>query len=85
MLIFVGLLNVDEIKEKLIQHVFDRRDAYGDVMFPRLRHVLVSSWGNYAWDANTPFRLENHFIVSNGVYRGRPVSDNNIQVRPNFY
>ncbi|XP_050343594.1 uncharacterized protein LOC126769097 isoform X2 [Nymphalis io] len=74
-----GTLNVDEIKHEITQHVIDRRDERGELMFPRLRQLLVSSWGNYAWDANVPFRLENHFIVSNGVYRGRPVSDNNIQ------
>ncbi|XP_046962959.1 uncharacterized protein LOC124532230 [Vanessa cardui] len=74
-----GTLNVDDIKQEITQHVIDRRDEQGELMFPRLRHLLVSSWGNYAWDANAPFRLENHFIVSNGVYRGRPVSDINIQ------
>lgn len=49
-------------------------------MFPRLRHQLVSCWGNYAWDASVTFRPENHFIVASAVYRGRQVGDNNIQV-----
>lgn len=50
-------------------------------MFPRLRHLLVSCWGNYAWDANVEFKLENHVIVASAVHRGRPVTDNNIQVK----
>ncbi|XP_039749563.1 uncharacterized protein LOC120626223 isoform X2 [Pararge aegeria] len=74
-----GALDTEEIKNALAQHVIDRRDQKGDLLFPRLRHLLVSSWGNYAWDANIQFRLENHFVMANGVYRGRPVSDSNIQ------
>ncbi|XP_023941810.1 uncharacterized protein LOC112048508 [Bicyclus anynana] len=74
-----GALDIEEIRNALTQHVVDRRDERGQLTFPRLRHLLVSSWGNYAWDANIQFRLENHFIMANGVYRGRPVSDSNIQ------
>lgn len=74
-----GNPNVDEIKEKLIEHVIDKRDRNGQFMFPRLRHLLVSCWGNYAWDVNVRFRFENHFIVANAVYRGRPVTESNIQ------
>ncbi|XP_041971276.1 uncharacterized protein LOC121727468 [Aricia agestis] len=74
-----GGLNEDAIRHQLAQHLIDRRDERGGLVFPRLRHVLVSTWGNYAWDANVPFRLENHFIVANGIHRGRPVSDSNIQ------
>ncbi|CAK1598615.1 unnamed protein product [Parnassius mnemosyne] len=74
-----GSCNKEQIRNELIQHVIDRRDKDGELMFPRLRHCLVSYWGNYAWDTNVSFRPENHFIVSNAVYRGRPVSDANIQ------
>ncbi|XP_013138724.1 PREDICTED: uncharacterized protein LOC106103490 [Papilio polytes] len=74
-----GTHNVDQIRNELYEHVIERRDKDGELMFPRLRHCLVSCWGNYAWDAHMPFRPENHFIVSNAVYRGRPVSDSNIQ------
>ncbi|CAH2071576.1 unnamed protein product, partial [Iphiclides podalirius] len=74
-----GSYNIEQIKNILTQHVIDRRDNDGNFMFPRLRQCLVSCWGNYAWDANMVFRPENHFIVSNAVYRGRPVSDANIQ------
>ncbi|XP_068631266.1 uncharacterized protein [Battus philenor] len=74
-----GAYNVEQIKSELTHHVIDRKNNDGELMFPRLRHCLVSCWGNYAWDANIPFKPENHFLVSNAVYRGRPVSDNNIQ------
>ncbi|XP_049870405.1 uncharacterized protein LOC126369862 [Pectinophora gossypiella] len=74
-----GPLNTEQIKDHLIQHVIERRDKSGDLMFPRLRQQLVSCWGNYAWDASTTFRPENHVIIASGVYRGRPVTDNNIQ------
>lgn len=59
----------------------DKRDRTGELMFPRLRHLLVSCWGNYAWDENVAFRLENHVIVAKAVNRGRPVTESNIQVR----
>ncbi|XP_059056672.1 uncharacterized protein LOC131850467 [Achroia grisella] len=79
LLAFKGVPNPEIIKQHLIEHVLDRRDTNGQLMFPRLRHLLVSCWGNYAWDVNVVFRPENHCIVANAVYRGRPVSDNNIQ------
>lgn len=79
LLAFKGTPNPELIKQHLIEHVLDRRDSSGQLMFPRLRHLLVSCWGNYAWDVNVVFRPENHCIVANAVYRGRPVSDNNIQ------
>ncbi|XP_050664080.1 uncharacterized protein LOC126964824 isoform X2 [Leptidea sinapis] len=74
-----GVLNVDDIKRELTQHVIERRNQNGELMFPRLRHVLISCWGNYAWDANVPFRAENHIVVANAVHRGRPVSESNLQ------
>lgn len=83
-LLIKGSHNVDQIRNELYEHVIERRDKDGELMFPRLRHCLVSCWGNYAWDAHMPFRPENHFIVSNAVYRGRPVSDSNIQVRSTY-
>ncbi|CAK1545870.1 unnamed protein product [Leptosia nina] len=74
-----GILNVDDIKSQLSQHVIDRRNQNGELMFPRLRQLLVSYWGNYAWDANVPFRADNHVFMANAIYRGRPVNDANIQ------
>ncbi|KAI5637392.1 hypothetical protein NE865_09823 [Phthorimaea operculella] len=74
-----GVPNPDEIKARLIQHVIERRDKNGDLMFPRLRHQLVSCWGNYAWNPNAVFSPDSHVVVANGVHRGRPVTDNNIQ------
>ncbi|XP_022118554.2 uncharacterized protein LOC110995611 isoform X1 [Pieris rapae] len=74
-----GTLNAEDIKRELTQLVIDRRDQNGELAFPRLRQLLVSYWGNYAWDGNVPFRPENHVFLANAVYRGRPVSDANIQ------
>jgi hypothetical protein len=75
-----GTPNPEQIKQQLIEHVIDRRDKNGDLMFPRLRHMLVSCWGNYAWDPSVSFKVDNHFIMATPVYRGRPVTDSNIQV-----
>ncbi|KAL4708318.1 hypothetical protein ACJJTC_007724 [Scirpophaga incertulas] len=74
-----GTPKPDEIKQQLVDHVINRRDKNGDLMFPRLRQMLVSCWGNYAWDPSHEFKTDNHFVVANPVYRGRPVSDSNIQ------
>ncbi|CAG4919034.1 unnamed protein product [Colias eurytheme] len=74
-----GTPNIDNIKLQLYQHVIDRRNQNGDLMFPRLRQLLVSCWGNYAWDKHVPFRPDNHVLVANAIYRGRPVTDTNIQ------
>ncbi|KAJ8733425.1 hypothetical protein PYW08_001723 [Mythimna loreyi] len=74
-----GTLDPEQLKNHLTEHVINKRDKNGGLMFPRLRHQLVSRWGNYAWDASVTFRPENHFIVASAVYRGRQVGENNIQ------
>ncbi|KAJ0178910.1 hypothetical protein K1T71_005685 [Dendrolimus kikuchii] len=73
-----GTLNTNQIKEHLTL-VIEKKDKDGQPMFPRLQNLLVSCWGNYAWDANVEFKLENHVIIASAVYRGRPVTDTNIQ------
>lgn len=73
-----GNLNPDLIKQHLTL-VIEKKDKNGEIMFPRLKHLLVSCWGNYAWDKNVIFKLENHVIVANAVYRTRAVTENNIQ------
>lgn len=78
---FPGTLDPEQLKNHLTEHVINKRDKNGGLMFPRLRHQLVSRWGNYAWDASVTFIPENHFIVASAVYRGRQVGENNIQVR----
>ncbi|CAB3236836.1 unnamed protein product [Arctia plantaginis] len=74
-----GTFDLELFKHHLLQHVVEKRDNKGDLMFPRIRHQLVSSWGNYAWNAHITFRIENHIIVTNAVHRGRSVGKSNIQ------
>ncbi|KAF9800487.1 hypothetical protein SFRURICE_013039 [Spodoptera frugiperda] len=74
-----GTLDPEQIKNHLTDHVINKRDKNDGLMFPRLRHQLVSRWGNYAWDPSVVFRPENHFIVASAVYRGRQVGEHNIQ------
>lgn len=41
--------------------------------------TLTSRWGRYAWQEMMPFNIDNHLIISNGTYRGRAVTNMNIQ------
>lgn len=42
---------------------------------------LTTRWGWYAWQKFVPFKIDNHLIFANSHYRGRPLSDANIQVK----
>lgn len=46
-----GNYNVDEIKNKIREHLLDRTtDKYGDtVCYPRLKQTLTTCYGFYAW------------------------------------
>ncbi|KAF4533306.1 hypothetical protein B566_EDAN004427 [Ephemera danica] len=63
------------------EEVLERRDAKGELCFPRLRAALTSRWGHYAWRPCEPheFRLDSHVVVGSQHFRGRPVTDANIQ------
>ncbi|KAF2896582.1 hypothetical protein ILUMI_09594, partial [Ignelater luminosus] len=58
--------------------VVNRRDKLGKLAFPRLRQSLVTRWGKYAWYKGN-FDLDQNLLVAPTTYRGRPVSDINIQ------
>lgn len=58
--------------------VLERRDKRGELRHPRLRAALRSCWGCYAW-TRALFRLDHHFLIAPGMFRGRPLSDANIQ------
>lgn len=62
--------------------MLDRRDAKGRIQFPRLRKALTSRWGHYAWRpcAENEFRLDSHIVVGSQLFRGKAVTDGNIQV-----
>lgn len=57
----------------------NRRDKLGKLSFPRLRQSLVTRWGKYAWYKGN-FDLDQNLLIAPTTYRGRPVSDINIQV-----
>lgn len=44
-----GEYNVNVIKETLLSGVLQRRNKSGDYCFPKLRSILVTCWGYYAW------------------------------------
>ncbi|KAF5285509.1 hypothetical protein FQR65_LT13206 [Abscondita terminalis] len=81
--IFTLLLNVkgpanpDAIRRHL-QEVVNRKDKQGNLTFPKLRQHLIKRYGIYAWEKET-FDLDVHFLIAPSNYRGRPVSDINIQ------
>jgi hypothetical protein len=60
----------------------DRRNSHGELQFPRLRAALTSRWGHYAWRlcSEDEFRLDSHIVVGTQFFRGRAVTDANIQV-----
>ncbi|KAI8424160.1 hypothetical protein MSG28_002750 [Choristoneura fumiferana] len=72
MLTVKGELKAALIKQQLNHHVIEHRDKNGELTFPRLRHLLVSCWGNYAWSADHTFNADNHIVVASSVHRGRP-------------
>lgn len=56
-----------------------RRNKFGDIVFPRLKHSLTTRCGIYAWQQGR-FDLNQHVITAPVNHRGRPVSEINIQV-----
>lgn len=48
-------------------------------MFPFLRYSLKSCWGYYVWAKELDFSVNQHVLVRNGQFRGRPVSESTAQ------
>lgn len=75
-----GQCDFEEIKRYYADNLTDARDKAGYLRFPKLRQKLVTCWGHYAWvNDNSSFNINNHIVLSARTYRGRPVSDSNIQ------
>lgn len=49
-------------------------------MYPHLQQCLVSIWGAYAWKALPNYRIENNFHIGKNRFRGRPLTEHNLQV-----
>ncbi|CAG9812476.1 unnamed protein product [Phaedon cochleariae] len=65
---------------KTFQEVVRRRDKAGNLSFPRLRHCLVTRCGTYAWQNTGTFDLDQNLTVAPFTYKGRAVTELNIQV-----
>ncbi|KAJ8929797.1 hypothetical protein NQ314_017394 [Rhamnusium bicolor] len=63
-----------------LQEVVRRRDKSGNLTFPRLRHCLVTRCGTYAWQRGK-FDLDQNLTVAPFTFKGRAVTEFNIQVR----
>ncbi|XP_037711088.1 uncharacterized protein LOC119548072 [Drosophila subpulchrella] len=75
-----GDCDFDRIKMSYAQYVTDVRDKTGMLRFPKLRQKLVSCWGHYAWvNDSSGFNINNHVLLNTHKYRGRPVTESNIQ------
>ncbi|KAH8241788.1 hypothetical protein KR026_000548, partial [Drosophila bipectinata] len=75
-----GNCDFEKIKRSYSQYLTDLRDKTGTLRFPKLRQKLVTCWGNYAWvNDNSGFNINNHVLLSTHKYRGRPVTESNIQ------
>ena len=45
-----------------------------------LRMALTTKWGLYAWEQLDSFSVDNHLLFSPNLYKGRAITDLNIQV-----
>ncbi|XP_073974217.1 uncharacterized protein isoform X1 [Rhodnius prolixus] len=68
------------IKNRIQTDIIER-EKNGRLVFPHLRTMLTSRWGNYAWikGSEKQFRIDNQIVLASGNFKGRPVSDTNIQ------
>ncbi|KAF6202460.1 hypothetical protein GE061_004861 [Apolygus lucorum] len=75
-----GPCQLSLIKNRILADIVERQKG-GKIVFPHLRTILTSRWGNYAWvkGSERQFRIDNHIVLASGTFKGRPVSDANIQ------
>ncbi|XP_055639742.1 uncharacterized protein LOC129777484 isoform X2 [Toxorhynchites rutilus septentrionalis] len=75
-----GICDVQSIKVKFIEHVLNRRDPTGRLSFYRLKFPLISCWGQYAFlKKSKNFKIENHILLAPSLYRGRLLTEANLQ------
>ncbi|KAG5876023.1 hypothetical protein JTB14_009812 [Gonioctena quinquepunctata] len=67
-----------EAVKRHLQEVVRRRDKSGNLVFLRLRHLLVTKCGTYAWQREK-FDLEQNVTVAPFTFKGRAVTEFNIQ------
>ncbi|VEN39141.1 unnamed protein product [Callosobruchus maculatus] len=67
-----------EAVRRHLQEVVRRRDKFGNLAFPRLRHTLVTRCGTYAWQRGK-FDLDQNLTVAPFTFKGRAVTEYNIQ------
>ncbi|EDW04027.1 uncharacterized protein LOC6562456 [Drosophila grimshawi] len=75
-----GPCDFERIRRAYALQLTELKDKAGILKFPKLRQKLVTCWGQYAWvNDSTGFNINNHVLLSNPKYRGRPVNESNIQ------
>uniref|UniRef100_A0A1L8DA55 Putative conserved plasma membrane protein n=1 Tax=Nyssomyia neivai TaxID=330878 RepID=A0A1L8DA55_9DIPT len=73
--------DAEGIKKKMFEHVLERRNKDATLAFPFMKRTLTHKWGHYAWaDDASNFDIDSHIIFSQEGYRGRPVTDANVQL-----
>ncbi|XP_070509406.1 uncharacterized protein [Chironomus tepperi] len=75
-----GKCDIEKIRSAYQKHLLDKKDRNGKFLYPRLRTVLISCWGNYAFIKNFDnFKIENHIFLGPTDYNGSPIDEDNIQ------
>lgn len=76
-----GTCDARRVRDSLHHDILDQRHADGRLRFPHLRTPLTQRWGRYAWkrDDAVHFQLDKQLLMCSAAFRGRPVTDNNIQ------
>ncbi|XP_065337659.1 uncharacterized protein LOC135938079 isoform X1 [Cloeon dipterum] len=77
---FRGACDLDFAKGKILEEVVERRDKDGKQLFPKLKTVLTIKWHMYMWlHKPEAFHIDNHVVLGSRHFRGRPLSEGNIQ------
>ncbi|XP_067005165.2 uncharacterized protein [Anabrus simplex] len=74
-----GRCDKERLRAQLREHIVERRKADGSLAFPHLRTSLTTRWGRYAWEKPKKFHLDNHLVTGGPLFRGRPITEQNIQ------
>ncbi|XP_017770464.1 PREDICTED: uncharacterized protein LOC108558153 [Nicrophorus vespilloides] len=72
-----GEPNYEAVKRHL-ENLIERTDKFGNLVFPNLRQCLVKKYGLHAWQ-ECQFQLDQHLIIAPNTFRGRILSNYNIQ------